>query len=243
MEILNSENQVHRTKLDPRTKLILLIAICFLVIGGEGGGITLVIKPLLTAVPLTLLFWNGKRKLTVISGIIYILCYLGENFLIPLTTGAANFILLFACGFIARVLPGLLMGYYTVHTTTVSEFIAAMERIHLSEKIVIPVAVMLRFFPTVMEEYHSIGDAMRMRGIRLGGKKTTKILEYRFIPMMICSVKIGEELSAAALTRGLGAPVRRTNICQIGFRVVDIILILSCIILFILDIFRKLGVL
>ena len=128
------------------------------------------IKPLLTAVPLTLLFLDGKRKLTVISGIIYILCYLGENFLIPLTTGAANFILLFACGFIARVLPGLLMGYHTVHTTTVSEFIAAMERIHLSEKIVIPVAVMLRFFPTVMEEYHSIGDAMRMRGIRLGGK-------------------------------------------------------------------------
>lgn len=135
------------------------------------------------------------------------------------------------------------MGYYTVHTTTVSEFIAAMERIHLSEKIVIPVAVMLRFFPTVMEEYHSIGDAMRMRGIRLGGKKTTKILEYRFIPMMICSVKIGEELSAAALTRGLGAPVRRTNICHIGFRVVDIILILGCIILFVLDILRKLGVL
>lgn len=76
MEILNSENQIHRTKLDPRTKLILLIAICFLVIGGEGGGITLVIKPLLTAVPLTLLFLDGKRKLTVISGIIYILCYL-----------------------------------------------------------------------------------------------------------------------------------------------------------------------
>ena len=84
---------------------------------------------------------------------------------------------------------------------------------------------------------------MRMRGIRLGGKKTTKILEYRFIPMMICSVKIGEELSAAALTRGLGAPVRRTNICHIGFRVVDIILILGCIILFVLDILRKLGVL
>lgn len=41
--------------------------------------------------------------------------------------------------------------------------------------------------------------------------------------MMICSIKIGEELSAAALTRGLGAPVRRTNICKIGFKALDII--------------------
>lgn len=34
---------------------------------------------------------------------------------------------------------------------------------------------------------------------------------------MISCVKIGDELSAAALTRGLGAPVKRTNICKIGF--------------------------
>ena len=47
--------------------------------------------------------------------------------------------------------------------------------------------------------------------------------------MMICSVKIGEELSAAALTRGLGGPVKRTNICKIGFRAQDIVLLLICL--------------
>jgi len=61
--------------------------------------------------------------------------------------------------------------------------------------------------------------------------------------MMICSIKIGEELSAAALTRGLGSPVRRTNICNIGFRAIDIVLIVFCIILFVLNILRKLGLL
>ena len=93
------------------------------------------------------------------------------------------------------------------------------------------------------EEYHAIGDAMRMRGIRFGGKKTVKMLEYRFVPMMICSIKIGEELSAAALTRGLGAPVRRTNICKIGFKALDIVLITFCAVLFILTILRKIGLL
>ena len=43
------------------------------------------------------------------------------------------------------------------------------------------------------------------------------MIEYRLIPMMTCSVKIGQELSAASLTRGLGGPGKRTNICRIGF--------------------------
>ncbi len=42
--------------------------------------------------------------------------------------------------------------------------------------------------------------------------------------MITCSVKIGEELSAAAITRGLGAPVKRTNICQLKFNFADVVL-------------------
>ena len=58
------------------------------------------------------------------------------------------------------MLPGFIMGYYLVSTTTVSEFVAAMERMHVPEKIVIPVSVVFRFFPTVKEEYAAIRDAM-----------------------------------------------------------------------------------
>ena len=76
---------------------------------------------------------------------------------------------------------------------------------------------MFRFFPTVGEEASSISDAMRMRGISFGGNHPGKMLEYRLIPLMTCSVKIGDELSAAALTRGLGADVKRTNICKMDF--------------------------
>ena len=63
---------------------------------------------------------------------------------------------------------------------------------------------------------------MKMRGIRFGGGKASAMLEYRLVPVIMCSVKIGEELNAAALTRGLGGPVKRTNICEIGFHVQDV---------------------
>lgn len=80
-----------------------------------------------------------------------------------------------------------------------------------------------------MEEWRAIGDAMKMRGVGWGGKKAGAILEYRLVPMLMCSVKIGEELSAASLTRGLGGPVKRTNICKIGLHIQDIALLLLCL--------------
>lgn len=60
------------------------------------------------------------------------------------------------------------------------------------------------------------------------------MIEYRLIPLMVSVIKIGDELSAAALTRGLGAPIRRTNVCEIGFHVQDFIAIVVCFACFIL---------
>lgn len=64
----------------------------------------------------------------------------------------------------------------------------------------------------------------------MGGKNVGKMLEYRLVPLMTCCVKIGEELSAAALTRALGGEVKRTNICKIGFHIQDYLLFVVCLI-------------
>lgn len=106
----------------------------------------------------------------------------------------------------------------------------------------LPMSVMSRFFPTVLEEFATINTAMRMREIRLGGRNAGKLLEYRLIPLMVCSVNIGSELSAAALTRGLGTKVRRTNICRIGFRALDIIVLLMIFSVYGLLILGRVGV-
>ena len=72
-----------------------------------------------------------------------------------------------------------------------------------------------------------------------GGKNPFLMVEYRLVPLMVSVVKIGDELSAAALTRGLGAPVRRTNVCQIGFHFQDVVAILFCIICFVLFLLQQ----
>lgn len=68
----------------------------------------------------------------------------------------------YACGMLAGIV---------LSTTKVSEFLSAMNRIHAPKKFVITFAVMLRYIPTVQEDWHFIKDAMRMRDVSpsLGG--------------------------------------------------------------------------
>ena len=214
---------------DPRPKLLLLFTMGVFVLGNAGGDLFDRYTPLFCIVPMILFVLDGKWKTGAWYLILYAVAYGLYIGILPRLSGVIGYLLLACCGILTRFLPGIMTGSYLIRTTKVSEFNAAMERMHVSEKISIPLSVMFRFFPTVAEEWSAIGDAMRMRGVRFGGGKVGAILEYRIVPMMICSVKIGEELSQAALTRGLGGPVKRTNICKLGFHVQDVIFLLICL--------------
>ncbi len=221
MELLNSTSK--KSLLDPRTKLLLLTFVSVFVLGNAGGDAAAEFRVALNYLPLLLLLGARQWKKTIAVVIIYSVAYFLSMLVMPHCKGLLNFLLLAMCGIVLRFLPGIMTGMYVVSTTTVSEFISAMERMHMSQKITIPLAVMFRFFPTVLEESNSINKAMTMRDIKFGGKKVLKMIEYRLIPMMTSSVKIGQELSAASLTRGLGGPDKRTNICKIGFGWCDIL--------------------
>lgn len=241
--VLQATGQKRGLILDPRTKLLLLVAVSSFVLGGLGGNELSFLVPCFSALPLVLLLAAGNIRAAALYLVAFTGAYLASLLLVPRLSGFPQFALLGCAGILSRAMPGVVMGVYVVSTTTVSEFTAAMQRLHVSEKIVIPISVMFRFFPTVGEEFSAINAAMRMRGISLGGGRAGKMLEYRLVPLMTCSAKIGEELSAAALTRGLGGEVRRTNVCRIGFRIQDILLIALCAAAFAAAALAYLGVL
>ena len=226
------DNKKEKLYIDPRTKLLLLITIAMFVMGGIGGSRMFLCTIVLCIIPLLLLVIQKEWKTSIIYMLLYGVGCGIQMLLIPVVEGILGVLLLTVCVVVTRLLPGIMMGRYVLSTTKVSEFGAGLEKMHVTNKITIPLSVLFRFFPTIMEEYSAINDAMKMRGVRIGGKKALQRLEYRLIPMIICSVKIGEELSAAALTRGLGAPVKRTNICKIGFGTVDYCLFALCAVVY-----------
>ena len=227
-DIFESKNSI---SVDPRTKILLMIIVTTIMTAGSTVGIMYYIRLATLALPLLLLSiekkWNTVCRLLITYSILFLL----EFKMFPVLSGLGFFILGALIGIYIRILPGFIMGYYFISTTTVSEFIAAMERMHLSDKIIIPLSVVFRFFPTIKEEYSYIKDAMRMRGINLCGDPV-KMLEYRLVPLMISITKIGEELSASALIRGLDSSGKRTNICKIGFKLLDVLLIIYSSLLF-----------
>ena len=72
-----------KSLLDPRTKILLILTITSVVIGGGNSGLLLIVKPVLTAVPLLLFLAEEQWKAAVTYVFIYSAAYLGELFLVP----------------------------------------------------------------------------------------------------------------------------------------------------------------
>ena len=230
-----------RSFLDPRTKLALVVLLALFVLGGLGGAAMDPIKNGLSFLPFVLLLAERQWK-RFFRGLLLLAAGYGLLALMPFLPGALSFLALLCGGILTRFVVTIVMGEYLIVTTSVSEFISAMESLHVPQSITIPMSVMFRLFPTIGAEWTSIRRAMAMRGIHLGGVKGTQVLEYQLVPMMTSTVRIGEELSASALTRGLGAPTKRTNICRIGFRVQDWIFLIGALLVFVVWILEWFGV-
>ena len=216
-------------RLDPRTKLLLLLTVTTLMFSTGNTGVMNVVKPVLSVLPFLLLLSEGRWRTALKYLGLYALCFALERVALHVLTGLPAFLLLALTSIMTRFAPGIMVGAFLVASTSVSDFLAAMKRMRVSEKILIPLSVIFRFLPTIGEENAAIRDAMRMWGIRFGGKHPGRMLEYRLVPLLMSIVKIGDERSAAALTRGLGGPGRRTEQCGFWVDWQDVMLNLLCL--------------
>lgn len=213
--------------LDPRTKVLFMAFITTLMFFVYEN---LAMDAAVAIIPLTLLLINRQVR-TLIYGGLFALAVVAKltqgMYVLP---SVLNMISVLLVAMVIRLFPIFMLGYYIIESTSTDEFVAAMEKWHVPEAFIIPITVVIRFIPTLGEESAAITDAMRMREIQFGTKKfwqnPTALLEYRVIPLMMSVVKIGDELSAAALTRGLGGLKHRTSIAAIGFTAYDLIIAL-----------------
>lgn len=215
-----------KSLLDPRTKLLLVFVEAVLVLSVGGGERLFWFRVAFAFLPFLLLLTAKRYKTCIIGLLVLGTIYFLECAVFPYIKGVLANILLIIIMVVSRFLPAYMMGAYVINTTTVSEFKATMDKLHMPDVLTIPMCVMFRLFPTIREENDSIRAAMKMREIRFGGGKIGKMLEYRIVPVITCVAKIGEELSASALTRGLGKQKKRTNICHIGLGWADYVIFL-----------------
>lgn len=215
-----------RLKLDPRTKLYMLLIVSAIVMMSATTPFLWAIRLAVTAIPLVLLVTEKRYASALRFAVLYAAALLLTfRFLSEESTGLLKSILTGYSGIVVQFMPALITAWYVVRTTKIGEFMSAMQKMHVPDGIAISLAVVMRFFPTIKEEYASISDAMRMRDVALGGGNAAKMIEYRMIPLLFSCVNIGDELSAAAITRGLGGRVKRTSVEVLRLRAFDWLLI------------------
>lgn len=227
MEQLQAVIDKKGIRLDPRTKLLLMAVVATAEFLYSHTAFMIAVA----MIPFVLLLTNRQYR----TAIIFFLLFSAGLFVQAIQNSVhfpmiVNMIVVLLVGLVLRLFPAFAMGAYIIQSTTASEFVTSLGRMHIGRQITIPLSVLFRFIPTMQEESAAIKDAMRMREVQFGTPKfwqnPTALIEYRFIPLMISVVKIGDDLSAAALTRGLDNPVRRTNITRIGFTGYDLAAVL-----------------
>jgi energy-coupling factor transport system permease protein len=206
--------------LDARTKIIILAILSFMVF----NDVSLYVSGILVLIPFLCLFFSNHRKSALIYIAVYVLAKYIQIYILPTATGLEAIILITFSYTASRMLPILMMGYYTITTTKVSEFISSMQKSNIPRDIIIPISVVFRYIPSVFEEIRSITNAMKMRGFGLNVKSLKnplKLIEFYMIPILISAVKTADELSAASLTRGLSNPEPRTHLLEVKLTKLD----------------------
>ena len=113
-------------------------------------------------------------------------------------------------------------GAYLIATTSVSQFMAALERMGAPRSFSITLAVTLRFLPALRQDLRHIRDAMALRNIRGFEEK----LECIYVPMLMGAAQTAEELSESATARGIEYPGKMSSWRPIGFHIQDVVVTL-----------------
>ena len=210
-------------RLDPRTKLFMLL-LC--VIAASIAPSLLYGAGLVALIGITG-FLCGYRRSALMSMAGYALLYVLTLWAAGMA-GTLRTTLLAAFGLFHKVYPCGMMGGLFIASTKVNEFLSAMHRLHIPKQAVIPLAVMIRYFPAINEDWHYIKDAMRMRDVSptLAGfvKQPVMTVECIYVPLLTAASKTADELSIAAITRGIENPKPRTCLVRVQFHPVDFII-------------------
>lgn len=221
-------------KLDPRTKLFIFFASaicgvkCYTTVPNLVFGTVLCVILALCGKK-----WDALKSFLTLCLVVYIRWIIDVSGIgnPVLTVGLSSLATIYLFAF-----PIVMSFKLIMQTTRVSHFMAAFQKMHLPIQLVIPIAVLFRFIPTVIEEWNGIRKAMAFRGIsmELGTivRKPFQTVEYVLVPLLFSSIAVMEELAAAALARGLDSEQERTSYDEVSMKIADfIVLIIFCLLI------------
>lgn len=143
--------------------------------------------------------------------------------------GMAQYAVLLTSHVLRFLLPFAISFYLVKKTVTVGAYISVFTAMCLPGVVVIPMAVMFRFIPTMTEEWQAVSQALRLRGLEATGINSTlhpvRLLEYLLVPFLLQCSEVVDEMSVAFMARSFDKDWSRTNYLELKLGVLDWVLI------------------
>lgn len=210
-----------KKELDPRT--VLGIVFIFITLG------LAINKPLSSHILLLIcniyLITSKAYRECVLYSVIYIIIagLMFYIYHIPNTTLALTIVSI--SYFVQKFVIAMMMIEFLKRKTSMSYVISAMQTMKFPNAVAIPFIVILRYMPTLREDYGYLKDSLKIRGIRTFGIEffihPIRSLEFMIVPILFRSIRVAEELSTSVLLRGIENYKNRTNIYPLKFTKID----------------------
>lgn len=207
--------------LDPRAKLFLILLCVLSAVFAPNLYFQFVLVTLIAL----LAALSGKWRYALRGIIAYALICVFTVWCMGMLTGTWRTMFVAFLGLVHKVYACGMLAGLVISTTKVGEFLSAMARLHIPKKLTIPIAVMLRYLPTIREDWHYIKDAMRLRDVSLTLlgflKAPAMTINCIYVPLLTAASKAADELSIASVTRGIESPKPRTCLVKIQMQAAD----------------------
>jgi len=210
-----------KKELDPRT--VLGIVFIFITLG------LAINKPLPSHILLLIcniyLITSKAYRECVLYSVIYIIIagLMFYIYHIPNTTLALTIVSI--SYFVQKFVIAVMMIEFLKRKTSMPYVISAMQTMKFPNAVAIPFIVILRYMPTLREDYGYLKDSLKIRGIRTSGIEffihPICSLEFMIVPILFRSIRVAEELSTSVLLRGIENYKNRTNIYPLKFTKID----------------------
>ncbi len=232
------EDKKFRLVLDPRTIFVLMIISVIIFF----QNIDKIYFASVMVLGWILLILEGHIR-TALKFFVFIGSFILITFLV--SKGPTTLILIWSIITISLqfILPFVSYMLLLIKSCSVNDIAIVLDKLRAPHFVSIPILVMIRFIPTIHEEYSSIRNAMVFRGIEIGFKNAIrhpiKMLEYIYVPLLFSLVRIGEELTMSSLTRGLGLYKDRTRMKDMNLKLWDYLVLLIYIAILIIAMYNS----
>lgn len=220
---------MNRLNLDFRSKFIFTVVISFVLLLGYFPGKYLFIRAALVSIPY-ILIWTETSFVYVVKNLAILLLVLLLNIYskdIAEISKWLAIVTIMITEFMFRMMPVVMMGKYNIISTSISDLIHALQLWKIPDAIIIPIAVMFRFFYTITQDYKIVKDSMKMRGIDMGFllKHPAKYIEFTVVPLLMGISNTADDVAVSAMTKGLVPGNRRSSISTTKIKFNDYVLI------------------